>query len=250
MAVWIFAYGRNGFFVDNTQQSQIYLDILNRIELDEVKILDSIVEATANKFSVRKYYTANRKKLEDHFKKMPNQQYIDYLTSIGLPYIATDKIIDYFINDGEKREREEIAQFKSIYNKFKLSQIKSGWEVTGRNILENKFNLASSNDGLSINLINDLIKISGPFSVFSVYSCFQKTISFESREYYHTYFKKICKAFKSDFILYAHEWSGLEDEEDKDYNLSKLKEQSNWDKNSSDSIHTMETFYYENLNLS
>lgn len=52
MAVWIFAYGKNRIDTDSQNQQQSYLDILNKVELEETKILDSIKEATQHTPSI------------------------------------------------------------------------------------------------------------------------------------------------------------------------------------------------------
>lgn len=244
MAVWIYAYGKNGLITDGNVHTKNYLDTLNSIPLDEVKILDSIVESKHPTNSIRQHYTDNRANIENHFKSMTADEYKAYLDSIKLPYIEIDKIIDHFIADGEKREQEKESHFNFAYGQLKNGKGKSKWELTDNGSFVNKLSYFDTYDGVRVNLLNDLVRITGPFSVFSVYSCFQKTISKTSREYYHSYFKKIFQAFKSDFILYAHEWSGLDDE-DKEFNLAKLKEQANWGITSSDSIHTMDGFYYE-----
>lgn len=247
MAVWIFAYGKNGLLTDKNVETKHYLEILNSVPLDEIKILDSIVESRHPTFSIRQHYTDNRENIENHFRSMTSEEYKEYLDSINLQDIEIDKIIDHFITDEEKQEQEKELHFNFAYEQLKNGRAKSKWELIENSSFINKLCYFNNYDGLRINLLNDLVWISGPFSVFSVYSCFQKNISITSREYYHSYFKKILQAFKSDFILYAHEWSGLDDEEDKEFNLEKLKEQSNWEITSSDSINTMERFYYEKL---
>jgi hypothetical protein len=240
-------YGKNGLLADKNIDTKYYLDVLNSVSLDEIKILDSILESRHPALSIRQYYTDNRQNIENHFKSMSIDEYKTYLDSINLPHIEIDKIIDHFIIDGEKREQEKELHFNFAYEQFKNGRAKSKWELSENGSFINKLCYFDNFDGLRINLLNDLIWVSGPFSVFSVFSCFQKTISITSREYYHSYFKKLFQTFKSDFILYAHEWAGLDDEEDKDFNLAKLKEQSNWEITSSDSINTMDRFYCEQL---
>ena len=247
MAVWIFAYGKNGLLNDKNIDTKYYLDVLNSIPLDEIKILDSIVESRHPVLSIRKHYTDNRENIENYFKSMTLDKYKAYLDSINFPHIEIDKIIDHFIADEEKRKQEEESHFNFAYEQLKNGRSKSKWELSENSSFINKLCYFNSYDGLRLNLLNDLVWMSGPFSVFSVYSRFQETISITSREYYHSYFKKIFQAFKSDFILYAHEWAGLDDEGDEEFNLAKLKEQSDWEITSSDSIHTMDRFYYEQL---
>jgi hypothetical protein len=40
MAVWIYAFGKNGLGEYNPGKADEYLSIINSIELDEVKVLD------------------------------------------------------------------------------------------------------------------------------------------------------------------------------------------------------------------
>lgn len=251
MAVWIYAYGQNGLKSGTHYPLEDYVAILNNIDLDELKILDSIKEVLNDGVDredwIRTHYAENRKRIEDSFRTKTVDEYKNYLNSIHLPYIDIDKIVDRFIEDGVQRERQKTAHFNNAYEQFKLGNVTSQWEIGEGNSVVNKMKYFEPYDGFRFSLLNDLIRISGPFSVFSIYGRFQTNISRESREYYHSYFKQIFKAFKSEFILYAHEWSGLDDEEDSDFNVSKLKEQSNWSKNSSTSIHTMDSFYYEEL---
>lgn len=247
MAVWIYAYGKNGIATERHAQTNQYLDVLNNIPVDEVKILDSILELKHLNTSVRKYYTDNRRSLEDYFKSMAKDEYSAYLQSIKLPFIEIDNIIDHFIVDGEKHEYEKEANFKFAYDQFKSRQAESKWELSDNGLFINKLVYFDAYDGLRLRIMNDLVWISGPSPVFSVYDRFLTTISTASRDYYHTYFKSILSAFRSDFILYTHEWSGLKDEEDEEFNLAKLKEQSNWEVTSSNSIHTMDNFYYEHI---
>ena len=75
----------------------------------------------------------------------------------------------------------------------------------------------------------------------------QKHTIHEENHTIHKTFKKILRAFKSDFILYAHEWSGIEDEGDSGFNLQKLKDQMNWKTYGSDSIWTFDKCYFEKI---
>lgn len=247
MAVWIYAYGKNGLVAENTAGIVNYLDILNNILLDELKVLDSIAEARHPAYSIREHYNHNRKGIESRFRSMSTEEYKAHLDSIKLPYTDIDNIVDRFISDEEKREEEKKQGFTFAYEQFKHAKEKSQWKSTDQISFTNNLNYFAPHDGLRIVLLNDLVWITGPFSVFSIYSSFQKKLSAESRDYYHDYFKKILTAFKSDFVLYAHEWSGLDDEEDPGFNFVKLKEQANWNETSSNSIHTMDRFYYERL---
>jgi hypothetical protein len=247
MAVWIFAYGRIGIKFDKQNQQRGYLDILNKIELKETEILDSIKESTQYNSSIRQHYSDYREQIESDFNSKTNKEYLNYLQSVNMPYVKIEDIVDRFIEDGEKMELDRLLSFNYAYEQFKSGDAKSMWEISGENYFTNKLHFFDPYQGFRLTIKNDLIWISGPWAVFSVYSNFQTTISKKSRDYYHSFFKHIFKAFQSDFILYAHELSGFDDEEDLEYNFEKLKEQSNWDKNSSDSIHTMDNFYLEVL---
>lgn len=247
MAVWVYAYGKNGLVAEMGTQSIQYLDILNNIPLDEVKILDSISEIKNPDFSIRQYYTDNRKPIEASYKSMTADEYKAYLDLLKLPFIEIDRIVDHFISVGEKTAHEKELHFQFVYDQFKNRHVKSKWELADGGSFVNKLLYFDAYDGLRLRILNDLIWISGPFPIFSLYSRFLEAISHTSRDYYHSYFKNIFRAFKSDFILYAHEWSGLDDEEDKEFNITKLQAQSNWRITSSDSIHTMKSFYYEQL---
>ncbi len=244
MAVWIYAYGKNGRLNNSSVQQD--LEILNSIPLNEIKILDSIKEIEDSYRSIREHYETNRRNIEKFYKSMPEKEYKEYLESVNLPFIPINKIIDRLIEDGEKRKAEQELQFNLVYEQFKQGKAKSNWKKGENGSYINSLNFPDVYEGLRVSFLNDLIQIDGPRSVFSVYSRFLE-ISTESREYYHSYFKKVFQAFNSDFILYAHEWSGLDDEEDEEFNLEKLKEQSDWKNTSSDSIHTMDAFYYEQL---
>lgn len=243
MAVWLYAYGKNGLL---NQQNDI-LHILNQIELDEVKILDSIKEITKDRKSIETNYTQNRTKLEESFNAQTDEEYEEYLSSVNFPDIERKNLVDYLISVGVERERKEKLHFQSTYEQFSKGVIKSKWEKAENKGYFNKLCDFSKHGALRILLLNDLIRISGPFEVFSYYGTFQSSLSNHSREYYHSLFKRICKAFKSDFILYTHEWAGLDDEEDKQFDFKKLKEQSEWAKTSSSTIHNMESFYYEEI---
>ena len=103
---------------------------------------------------------------------------------------------------------------------------------------------------MGLSLCNDVLSLSGPFEVFSNYYTFQREISDELREYYHHYFKSVLCASKSDFILYAHEWSGIVDDEDIEYNSSKILEAVSLRITDNRSLHNMDdmsSFYFEEL---
>ncbi|MCH8903259.1 MAG: hypothetical protein IIA45_05030 [Bacteroidetes bacterium] len=243
MAVWIYTYGKNELL---DQQKDI-LDLLNQIELDEIEILGSVREITKNKDSTEKYYAENRQMIEDRHRAQTDEEYAAYLSSINFPFIERDKLVDHFISEGLEREKKEKQLFQSTYEQFKKGSIKSDWEKVENGYINTLCNF-NRGDGLSVILFNDLIRISGPFEVFSDYTRFQKGISNQSREYYHSLFIQICETFKSDFILYSHEWAGLDDEEEvSDFDFKKLMEQSDWQNTSSSSIHTMQDIYFEQI---
>jgi hypothetical protein len=247
MAVWIYAYGRNGLLADGRVQDVDYLGILNSIELDELKILDSIKESKRGDKSIRQHYEEERSRIENWFKSMSYEDYEAYLFSMKYPFIKVDNIVDHFIFEGEKREEEGQLHFNNIYEQLISGKIKSRWEMSNDCSFVNNLCYLGQVDVLRFEIINDLVRISGPFSVFSSFGVFQSKISFESRDYYHSYFKRILKSFKSDFILYAHEWSGLDDVENDSFDYAQLVEQAEWKRTSSKSIHSMDAIYYEQL---
>ena len=244
MAVWLYAYGKNGRLDEDNQK---ILSILNQIGVNEIKILDCFAEITKDKPSIEKYYVENRQQIEANFHAQSDAEYKEYLNSINYPEVTRDKIVDHFIRDGLEREKSEKERFETAYTQLKKGTIKSTWEKGENDNYINRLCNFGGNDGLRIWFLNDLVAVSGPFSIFSYYGTFLEYISSAYREYFHSLFKQIMKAFKSDFILYTHEWAGLEDEEDKDFNLEKLKEQSDWMNTSSNSIHDMYGFYFENI---
>ncbi len=243
MAVWLYAYGKNE--LENYTNKNI-LDNLNKVEINEIKILDSIKEITEHNEPIEKYYIRNRKKIERNFFAKTDKEYNEYLNSISLPYIERSKIVDHFITEGLERERKEKELFQTLYNQIKNENLKSEWEKGNNNYFNRLCNLGEY-DGIRVWFVNDLVCVSGPFEIFSVYERFQKSISVKSREYYHSLFIEIFKIFKSEFILYTHEWAGLDDEEDIDFDFKKLKEQSDWINSTSSSIHSMTNFYFEKI---
>jgi hypothetical protein len=246
MAVWIYAYGKNGLSEGKNIPIERCLDILNSILLDEVKVFTSIIEANAPKGSIRQHYNESRKDLETKFKSMSPDDYKLYLQSIRLPFIEIDRIVDYFIAEGEKIEHEREIRFSAACERAQNGEANSRWEYIDGAFF-NRLGYFDTYDGLRVKFLNDLIWVSGPFAVFSVYSCFLNTISDSSRNYYHTYFKSILKSFNSDFILYAHEWAGLDDDNNSEFDLAKLREDDHWKSECSDSLHSMVDYYYEQL---
>jgi hypothetical protein len=246
MAVWLYAYGKNGLLTDEVQYVS-YLEILNNIALDELKILDSIKEAQSVTPSIKQHYIEERSRIESYFKSMSPNDYRAYLDSMNFPSIEINEIVDHFILGGEKRENEKRLRFSQTYEQLQKGQIKTNWEIISENSFVNKLCEVDNGEVLRLNLINDLVRVSGPFSVFSSFGVFQSTISIESREYYHSYFKRILKAINSDFILYAHEWSGLDDVENDSFDCAQLIKQAEWELTSSKSIHTMDAIYFEQL---
>ncbi|HLP51562.1 MAG TPA: hypothetical protein VK154_11800 [Chitinophagales bacterium] len=121
------------------------------------------------------------------------------------------------------------------------------WELIDDSFYACRIGYNSVYDGMRMILLNDLILLYGPRDVFSLHGNFLNVISNSSREYYHSYFKQILRAFGSDFILYSHEWAGLFADDDKGFNYTMLKKESAWIGKCSDSIHTMGNYYYEEL---
>lgn len=247
MAVWIYAYGKNGL---GDCDDETVLSALNQIEIDEVRILGCIAEITNytnNKEFIENHYAKHRQLIENSFYSKSDVEYKEYLDSVNFPEIARDKIVDYLIANGLEKVKKEKELFETTFENFRKGLIKSEWEKGENLIYFNRLVSFHEYSGLRVWFLNDLIGVCGPFEIFSYYKTFQNSISRTDLEYFHYIIKQILKAFKSDFILYTHEWAGLDDEEDKSFNLKKLKEQSDWNNNSSSSIHTMAEFYFEKI---
>lgn len=238
MAVWIYAYGKNNSQVQQTDQ---ILELLDSVPLDELKILAT--NCPVNYTS--KYYKENRQMLEQNYKAMGPDAYRDYLSSIQLPYIEVEKIVDHFIADQGEREKEDKRRYDTAIKEIKAGKLKTQWQFN-RGLFVNRLGYFEQ-DGLMVSFRNDLIRISGPFNVSSRYFIFLQDIGKEQRAYYHSYFKKVLQAFGSDFILYAHEWSGMDDEDNDAFDYNELKESANWEQNSSSTLETMYRFYFESL---
>jgi hypothetical protein len=248
MAVWFLTYGANGLLNESKDNPLFCLNILNEIKLDEIKILNSEIEAKNSKpYSLEEHYNKYRTRIEDYHKSMGEEKYKEYLASIHFEYIKIEDIVDKFIFDDKNRIESNMKKFNSIYQEFSSKKIKSKWIQKGRNHFCNNLNYFEENDGIRIFLSNDLISISGPFSIFSNYGTFQDSLSKISKEYYHDYFKRLLKAFKSDFILHTHEWAGINHEED-DFCLKDLSEfiERKMDDNSR-SIQLMDSIYFERI---
>ena len=244
MAVWLYAYGKNELSDDRDVD---VCDLLNQVEIDELKILDSLVEIGKDGTSIAEHYIEHRKQIEERFAANTDEEYRAYLTSVNFPYMDRNKVVDYFISTGLEQERKEKKLFETTNDQFKKGMIKSEWEKVAEDTYCNRLCNFHIHGGLKVVLINDLIQVTGPFDIFSVYVRFLEVISTESRAYYHSMFSQICKVFKSEFILYTHEWAGLDDEEDEGFNFKKLKKQSDWTNTSSASIKNMDGFYFELL---
>lgn len=245
MAVWLYAYGKNNILGADIHST---LEWLNKVDIDEVKILDSVFQVKSLDESIELYYTQNRKKLEEYYFSLTDEAFIDYLKTIKAPALEKNEIVDYFIREGLEKERRESEHFYDVYNQLKNNHIQSKWEIGKGGSFYNNLCYYSENNGLRIFCKNDLVEITGPSEVFSVYRAFQKTLSPNFRKYYHQLFMDIMAVFKSPFILYAHEWSGLDDE-DESFNYEKLQLQADWGNTSSKSIHSMERFYYEEIKI-
>jgi len=239
MAVWIYAYGKHNL---NTTDTQPVLDLLNGIPLDALKILEDLYPGNGTS----RYYSENRVLLEQNYRAMGPEAYREYLSSIQLPYIEVEKIVDHFITQQEEREKEDKRRYDAAIKEIKTGKLKPQWQFEG-GLFVNRLGYFDGLDGLRLSVINDLVRISGPFDVFSKYSSFLQDISTEQRAYCHSYFKKVLKALGSDFILYAHEWSGLDDEDNEAFDYNELKESANWEQNSSPTLDTMDRFYFELL---
>jgi hypothetical protein len=244
MAVWLYAYGKNGC-KDLTAEK--ITGLLNTVQIDEVKILDCIVEMTKDNESIEQYYQEHRQQLEKRFSSMNDADYKKYLDSLNLQDIRRDKIVDTLIAESSEQEKKEQQRFQNTSEQFKKGVIKSKWEPGDNNSYFNKLCHFDAWNGLRIWFVNDLIGITGPFAIFSVYTTFQQSLNTNCRNYFHGLFKEIFRMFRSDFILYTHEWAGLDDEEDPGFNLQKLEKQSDWTNTTSSSIHNMSGFYFEKI---
>ncbi|WP_118976784.1 hypothetical protein [Taibaiella koreensis] len=247
MAVWIYAYGANGLLSENNNDNQKYIDVLNTVPLDEVTFLDSIRPRTPPGEHTRKHYEEHREQLDRWLESLTAADYNAYLDSIKYPRIEKAKLVDYFIADAIRREQEDLDRFNAAYALSRDGRAKSTWEPEGERHFINRVHEFGNRDGLRLNLINDLVRITGSSDIFSHFGTFLHDISPATKEFYHDYFKRVLRAFKSDFILYTHEWTGLDDEDNEAFDLAELKESSNWEVTSSDTIHTMKDFYYEGL---
>lgn len=248
MAVWIYAYAKNGRAGDTSDQQ--YIDLLNAIPLDATVILDSIRRESPPGASARQYYngTENRNKLELWLQSLSTEDYHAYLDSIKLPHIEKAALIDRFITDAEQRDQEDDKHFHAAYTLAQSQPASAKWTSAGNGVFINRLHYFTQNyDGLRVSLRNDLVWITGPFAIFSKFFIFLQHVPPAIRDYYHSYFKEIAQAFNSDFILYAHEWSGMDDEDNEAFDLAELRASSDWENNTSDSLATMDKFYYEKL---
>ncbi|MBS1593302.1 MAG: hypothetical protein JST90_03200 [Bacteroidetes bacterium] len=124
----------------------------------------------------------------------------------------------------------------------------TGWEKHGSYGFRYSLPNVGLYDTIRCARINDLIWVTGPWDIFSVYGSPQSVISPESLDFYHDSFKRIMLAFDSDFIVYGHEWSSVYGSDDNnDFNSNDLMHQIRSAGKSSDSIHTMQDFYFEQL---
>jgi hypothetical protein len=181
---------------------------------------------------------------------MTTKEYEDYLQSIGMPNLTIDELIASFIDEAEERQTDNNKRFNKAYDEFNCKGTKSEWKIDRQTnqavTFINNLNYFETS-GISISLYNDVLSLVGPFDIFSNYYTFQNEISSQSREYYHNYFKSVLAAFKSDFILYAHEWSGMIDEEDDNLSGSKILEAVSSRISENSSLHDMNSFYFEKL---
>lgn len=218
MAVWMQVFGKNGLGNYDLAKSQFYLDTLNCLTFDVSKILVSIQESGYGQSAAREYYEGNRESILKWYKDMSLEDYEKHLQSLGKPFMTPEVLIDFWIKFGEQREADLKNQFEVAYEKA-IQGVKSLWvqkKIDSSSVLfVNSVHLSSDYYGLTISLFNDLVCMSGPMELFSKMSHFDQ-MSRESSSYYHSFFKTVLFAFKSNYLLYAHEWSGLyyDDESD------------------------------------
>lgn len=244
MAVWLHVFAHNRL----SDEEDDILAKLQEIEIDPIKILDSVRGITRNYASIKEIYEENRNTIESVILEQSEDEYKEYLAMLNHPYVEKDQLVNQWIADGVEREKKEREKFDDIYKAHCLGKGPITWQKT-----ENKtyyLDLQNRNVGwgdIHITCVNNLIRMVGPGALFGHYGTFQNNLPRPFKEYYHRIFKEIACMFKSDFLLYTHEWAGLEDEEDPDFNLEKLKTQSGWEKNSSDTLQNMESFYLEKI---
>ncbi|MDP1802525.1 MAG: hypothetical protein Q8L81_14290 [Bacteroidota bacterium] len=189
-------------------------------------------------------------------RQLTDKDYLDILNSIP---INESKILggvldleegrDYsFIKGPEdlKRLHEKQDRLENARGQFEAG-VKSTWEKISDTFFANKLCFFGEYHGVRMHIYNDIISLYGPLVIFANNHNFQKSISKESREYYHNYFKDVLKAFKSDFILYAPEWYGIGDGNGNNdtTNIADLLALENWKEKSSDSVQTMDNIYFE-----
>lgn len=249
MAVWLFAYGTHNVWQSDTQESvSACLTLLNSVPLNELAILHSIAETRTDENDPSSAYPDNyRNNFEAYLLTKTDDELGEYRTLMGKPDATVAQIVDHFIAEAVRIQQDKRTLFEKAATCFANGSAKAEWQYEGNGLFLNRLCFFQPYDGLRLRFINDLVWISGPFAVFSYYGTFLNAISVTSRYYYHQYFSQLFRALGSNFILYAHEWSGLEDEDDPDFNLAKLNQQSDWEKYSSHSIHTMGAFYRAEL---
>jgi hypothetical protein len=190
-------------------------------------------------------------------RQLTDKDYLDTLNSIPINeskilggVLDLEKTRDYsYIKDLDelKRLHEKQDKLENARKQFE-SGAKSTWEKMSDTFFANKLCFFGEYNGVRMHIDNDIISLYGPSVIFSSNGSFQKSISPESREYYHSYFKDILIAFKSDFILYAPEWYGINDgDSSTTENIADLLALENWKEKSSDSIQTMDNIYFEAL---
>jgi len=212
MAIWNNAYGRNGLLSERQLATKDYLDILNRIPFNEIEIVDSLIEMEGDESSYS---------------------------------LETDQGI--LINERVKEAREKALERLNEFRNHFLKGEKSKWESISQTFFANKLCFFGEYHGVRMHITNDIISLYGPWGIFANNHNFQKELSVKARCYYHSYFTDILKVFKSDFILYAPEWYGINDGDSETKNVADLLALENWEKESSDSVHSMEYIYFEKL---
>ncbi len=211
MAVWMNVFGKNGLGRYDQEKVADYLAILNGVDLDAVKILTSLEEAGITRSEARSRPVPDREEMLAYFTNMPAEEYSNYLASVGKQGMSPEAIADWLVESMKRIRADWLTGLNNSWDAA-LKGVKPSWQLSSCDQVSASFfnclQLTDKWEGLRVSLSTDLVCMSGPWAMFSKMSHFP-SMSRESGAYYHSLFKNILQAFKSNFLLYAHEWSGL-----------------------------------------